>query len=189
MKEDRIKLHELQNIVRLIKKVNCSSYATIAEIAKEAGMKKTAVMAYIETCPKLFDLTQVANKGLAVIRVYNSADENPKTEEWLEKMKKMWDKKLHVMCQWYYGYLEFFYIDVDGQSIYRENEYRNTPEKIAELEAMGLKRQRRVYGGLSDTYWREAFMFTDELQKTLEEPGWTTDFEEVKEEAHKQAER
>ena len=57
--EDRKKLHEIQNIVRLIKKVNCTTYALITEIAKEAGMKKTAVMAFIETYPKLFDLVEV----------------------------------------------------------------------------------------------------------------------------------
>ena len=59
MKEDRVKLHEIQNIVRLIKKVNCSSYATIAESAKEVGMKKTAVMAaYLNSNAKVVSYGQ-----------------------------------------------------------------------------------------------------------------------------------
>lgn len=183
--EDRNKLTQIQEIVRLIKKVNCTTYALITEIAKEAGMKKTAVMAFIETYPKLFDLVEVKkgnkNLGLGVKFTYNSADENPVTEEWLERKRKEWDKKLHIYSCWYYGWLEFLYIDTDIKDGSRRYwEYRNTEEKVAELEKMGLKRQDRCYGGFGDcSTMKNIYVVTPELLKVLEDNGWTTDYEEV----------
>ena len=182
--EDRNKLTQIQEIVRLIKKVNCTTYALITEIAKEAGMKKTAVMAFIETYPKLFDLVEVKkgnkNLGLGVKFTYNSADENPATEEWLERKRKEWDKKLHIHSCWYYNCLEFLYIDTDIKDHNRYWEYRNTEEKVAELEKKGLKRQDQCYGGLGDcSKMKDIYVVTHELLKVLEDNGWTTDYEEV----------
>jgi hypothetical protein len=42
--EERKQLHEIQRIVYLVKEVNCENWATISEVAKEMGVKKTAVM-------------------------------------------------------------------------------------------------------------------------------------------------
>jgi len=90
----------IKKIVELIQKVDCTRYAMITDTAKEMGVKKTALMEFIDNNPKLFDLVEVGKKGktigLGISRVYQSADENPKTEEWVEKMKAAWNKKIHI---------------------------------------------------------------------------------------------
>ena len=180
--EDRNKLTQIQEIVRLIKKVNCTTYALITEIAKEAGMKKTAVLAFIETYPKLFDLVEVKkgnkNLGLGVKFTYNSADENPATEEWLEVKKKAWEKKIHIGERTYYDCHEYWLIPEDGDG--KERKYRNTPEKIQELVDAGvIKKIRTCYGGWGDARNEEVFIFNDDIRKAIEDYGWTTDYEEV----------
>lgn len=178
---------EIKRIVDLVKKVNCESYVTIAEVAREMGVKKTALMQFVLDNPKLFNVTEwkkrtskntVKNLGLAFRTVYLSADQNPETDEWLQKMQKEWDKKLHVGEQSYYNQHEYFYIPEDTKS---ENDkywlYRNTPEKIQTLVDMGiLKKTETGYGGLSDYYKTVVFLYNCELEKKLRSIGWTTDF-------------
>ena len=179
-----IAIAEVIRITNLVKKVNCSHYALVAEVAKEMGVKKTALMQYIIDNPKLFVCCEYAPKGkvkgLAIDSVYSTPYENPLTDEWLGVMKEKWAKKLHVFGKYYYGYLEFYYIDVDTKDSNRYDEYRNTPKKIKELEDAGiLKRETCGYGGLSDYYQTDTFRVTKELLDRLADAGWTTDFEEV----------
>lgn len=180
-----MEISEIKRIVELIKKVNCENLALISEVAKEMGVKKTALMQFIEDNPKLFKLGEKTKRtkntqttlGLGIFTAYLSAEENPTTEEWMEKMRKAWDKKIHVGEQTYYGYHEYWLIpedDADG----KEGKYRNTPEKIKFLEEKGIiKKVSGGYGGFSDYYRTEYYPYNDEVQKALEDIGWTTDFD------------
>ena len=179
-----IKIEEIKRITELVKKVNCEYNALISEVAKEMGVKKTALMQFILDNPKLFKTeerfkytkNEKKSVGLAIRYVYLTPEENPDTEEWLAKMRKAWENKIHIGEQTYYGYHEYFYIpedDVDS----KESKYRNTPEKIKFLEEQGIiKKTSGGYGGLSDYYRTEYYPYTDEVQKALEKIGWTTDF-------------
>ena len=192
IRKHELQITEVHHIVSLIQKVNCSTYALITETASELGIKKTALMQYIEDNPKLFDVIEATSRsakgvvktlGLGIKRVYLTPEENPKTEEWLEKMKALWEKKIHISSQYYYSQLEFHHIAVDSPGDGRKNLYRNTPEKIQELEEAGLITKSECwYGGLSDSYKIETYRVNSEDIKKIEEAGWTTDWEEVLEE-------
>ena len=170
----------IKKIVELIQKVDCTRYAMITDTAKEMGVKKTALMEFVDNNPKLFDLVEVAKKGktvgLGISRVYLSAEENPKTEEWIEKMKVEWKKKIHIGERTYYGYHEYWFIPEDNGSN-EESEYRNTSEKIKELADAGvIKKVTKCYGGWGDARNEEVYLFSDEVKKAIEDYGWATDF-------------
>lgn len=178
MKSTDLNISEIQRIVNLIQKVDCQNYALITDTAKELGIKKTALMQYIEDNPKLFKLVEVVKpkpKGLAISVVFTDPANNPVTEEWLTKMKDEWKNKLYIAGKYYYGYLEFLYIDVDDKDN-RRNEWRNTPEKIQTLIDAGLiKKQTRCVGGLGDCYNWEGYIIDLDTRKALEDAGWELD--------------
>jgi len=184
-----MEISEIHRIVNLLQKVDCTGYALIADVAREMGIKKTALMQYIEDNPKLFKLVEVTKKGksagLGIRTVYLTAEQNPETEEWLNLQKDLWKKKIHISSQYYYGCLEFHHIAVDN-SDGKRNLYRNTPEKIQELEKAGLITKSECwYGGLSDCYKIETYKVNSDVIKKIEEAGWKTDWEEVLEENKK----
>ena len=190
LKKPELQITEIHRIVSLIQKVNCSTFALISETASELGIKKTALMQYIEDNPKLFDIIEATSRsakgvvktlGLAIRKVYLTAEENPATEEWLEKQKALWEKKIHVDEQTYYGQHEFWCFPEEyDQNSRRYHLWRNTPEKFQELEEMGiLKKTTQWYGGFSDSYKRDVYLCNEEILQKLTDAGWTTDFEEV----------
>jgi len=177
-----MEISEIKRIAELLQKVNCESIALISEVAKEMGVKKTALMQFIEDNPKLFKLGEKVKRtkntqttlGLGIMTAYLSADENPDTEEWMEKKKKEWDKKIHVGEQTYYGVHEYWLIPVDSG---KEGQYRNTREKIKFLEKNEIIRKvSGGYGGFGDFHHAEYYPYSEEVQKALEAIWWTTDF-------------
>ena len=185
---------EIRRITELLKKANCSTHALISETARELGVRKTALMQYIEDNPKLFSLGEarsrtakgtVRSHGLAIIKVYPTPEENPDTEEWLEARKKEWEKKIHVGEQTYYGQHEYWLIPEDDpkQALDVNRKlglYRNTPEKIRFLEDKRIIRKvSGGYGGFGDYHETEYYPYGEDVQKALEEIGWTTDFKET----------
>ena len=180
-----MEISEVKRIVELLKKVNCARIALISEVAKEMGVKKTALMQFIEDNPKLFKIIEHQSKsakgwvktvGLAIQEVYLTPEENPDTEEWMEAKKKAWDKKIHVGEQTYYGCHEYWLIPEDDVTS-KEGKYRNTRGKIKFLvEKEIIKKVSGGYGGFSDFHHAEYYPYNDEVQKALEEIGWTTDF-------------
>ena len=183
-------ISEIRRIAELLKRANCTSFALVSEIAKEMGVKKTTLMQFIEDNPKLFRLGEAfkhtkitkTSLGLSVITAYLTAEENPDTEEWMERMKKEWENKIHVGEQTYYGCHEYWLIPEDDpksdNDTYRKmGLYRNTPEKIKFLVEKGIiKKVSGGYGGLGDYYRTEYYPYDDNVQKALEDIGWTTDF-------------
>ena len=185
-----MEISEILRIVNLLKKVDCAKHALIADVAKEMGIKKTALMQYIEDNPKFFDVIEATSRtakgvvktlGLAIKNVYLTPEDNPGTEEWLAKQKALWEKKLHVDEQLYYSQHEFWCFPEEyDQNSRRYHLWRNTPEKFRELEEKGiLKKTTQWYGGFSDSYKRDVYLCNEEILQKLTDAGWTTDFEEV----------
>lgn len=191
LKERDMEISEIKRITELIQKVNCQRIALVSEVAKEMGVKKTALMQFIEDNPKLFKIIEhqsrsakgwVKTVGLAIQKVYLIPDDNPDTEEWLEKKKAEWDKKIHVGERNYYGCHEYWLIPEDfipeNNTLFKEGAYRNTPEKIKELADAGvIKKVTACHGGIGDCCNEEVYMFNDEVKKAIEDYGWTTDFD------------
>lgn len=180
-----MEIKEIIRITGLLKKVNCQNFALVSEIAKEMGVKKTALMQYIEDNPKLFRLHEVKDskgnaKGLAVECAYQTAVENPWTNEWVEAKKKEWERKVFVSEMSYYGQHEFWYIGTDREDgWFRAGLWRNTPEKIQGLVDAGLLEEvSGVYGGLGDSYNWKGLMLTPKARRALEDAGWETVFPE-----------
>ena len=180
-KLSELQISEVHRIVSLIQKVNCSTFALVTETASELGIKKTALMQYIEDNPKLFDVTKATSKsakgvvkslGLAIRKVYLTPEENPDTEEWLEIQKKVWEKKIQVFEQTYYGQHEFWYLAADDEKG-RKNLWRNTPEKIQTLiDAGAIKMKKSGYGGFSDYYNWEGLLLTPDAAEAITKLGW-----------------
>ena len=177
----KLQITEIHRIVSLIQKVNCSTFALISETASELGIKKTALMQYIEDHPKLFDVIEATSKstkgvvktlGLAIRKVYLTAEENPVTEEWLAVKKKEWEKKNYVFEQSYYGQHEFWFLAVDDNSK-RRNLWRNTPEKIQTLiDAGAIEMKTTGYGGFGDYHKWEGLLLTPDAKEAITKLGW-----------------
>lgn len=187
-----MEISEIKRITELLQKVNCECIALISEVAKEMGVKKTALMQFIEDNPKLFKLDEKVKRtkntkttlGLGIRTAYLSADKNPDTEEWIEAKKKAWEKKIHIGERRYYDCHEYWLVPEEGDG--KERKYRNTPEKIQELVDAGvIKKIRTCYGGWGDARHEEVFIFNDDVKKAIEDYGWTTDFDEVSANAEK----
>ena len=176
-----LQISEIHRIVSLIQKVNCSTFALISETASELGIKKTALMQYIEDHPKLFDVIEATSTtakgviktlGLAIRKVYLTPEENPVTDEWLAVKKKEWENKIQVFEQTYYGQHEFWYLAVDDERG-RKNLWRNTPEKIqALIDAGAIKMEKSGYGGFSDYCNWEGLLLTPDAVEAITKLGW-----------------
>ena len=185
-----MEISEINRIVNLLQKVDCTWYALIADVAREMGIKKTALMQFIDDNPKNFRIQEITitsakgvkkTLGLGIQKVYLTAEQNPETEEWLAKQKADWEKKLHVYEQTYYGQHEFWCFPEEyDQDSRRYHLWRNTPEKFQELVDKGiLKKTTQWYGGLGDSYQRDVYLCNDDILQKLADAGWTTDWEEV----------
>ena len=176
-----LQITEIHRIVSLIQKVNCSTFALISETASELGIKKTALMQYIEDHPKLFDVIEatstsakgvVKTLGLAIRKVYLTPEENPVTDEWLAVKKKEWENKIQVFEQTYYGQHEFWYLAADDERG-RRNLWRNTPEKIqALIDAGAIKMKKSGYGGFGDYHNWEGLLLTPDAKEAITKLGW-----------------
>ena len=176
-----LQISEIHRIVSLIQKVNCSTFALISETASELGIKKTALMQYIEDHPKLFNIIEatstsakgvVKTLGLAIRKVYLTPEENPVTDEWLAVKKKEWENKIQVFEQTYYGQHEFWYLAADNGKE-RRNLWRNTPEKIqALIDAGAIKMEKSGYGGFSDYYNWDGLLLTPDAAEAITKLGW-----------------
>ena len=176
-----LQITEIHRIVSLIQKVNCSTFALISETASELGVKKTALMQFIEDNPKLFDIIEATitsakgvkkTLGLGIRNVYLTAEENPVTEEWLAAKKKEWENKIQVFEMSYYDRHEFWYLTVDNERE-RKNLWRNTPEKIQKLIDAGVIEMKTTgYGGFGDYYNWEGLLLTPDAAEAITKLGW-----------------
>ena len=176
-----LQISEVHRIVSLIQKVNCSTFALVTETASELGIKKTALMQYIEDHPKNFSIQEITSTsakgvkktlGLGIKNVYLAPEENPLTEEWLDIKKKEWEKKIQVFEETYYYQHEFWYLAADDGKE-RRNLWRNTPEKIqALIDAGAIKMKKSGYGGFTDYYNWEGLLLTPDAAEAITKLGW-----------------
>lgn len=153
--KDQLTLDSIQQIYRLCSAADCSSEVPVTELAKELSVKKTLLMSFILENDKCF-LVKNSPKGLLVTNVFLSPDRNPCTEEWLNRTKQEWKRKLYV-SQWNcHGYLEEYYLPEEFSCSEYEHKqpnnerntflWRNTEEK---LKSLGEK--RHYHQGIGST--------------------------------------
>ncbi len=172
-------IQDIARTVRLTKMVNCTNSVLISEVAKEMGVRKTALMAFIDQNPLLFKVTEMKDargktKGLAIMQCYEDEVQNPMSDAWLRKHKADWEKRLQVSEMSYYGVREFLFIQEDSPNDgLRYHLWRNTPEKIGSLAGAGLITKTKTgYGGFGDYHPWEGYLLTKQMRQALEKAGW-----------------
>ena len=76
-----MEISEINRIVNLLQKVDCTWYALIADVAREMGIKKTALMQFIDDNPKNFSIQEItitSAKGVKKTNLMQFIDDNPK---------------------------------------------------------------------------------------------------------------
>lgn len=162
----------------LLIKANCSDYASIAELSKELKVLKTELMEFIENNEKLFNTIQNKKLGLCIKNVYLNIDDNPNTEEWLDKMKHKYEKHIIVTdidnCGSHAGYA----IIEDKENLCQNKEYlwRNTKSKIYYLYDQHLIMNMPVVLGSGYSSYAmniDNVIICGDWQKKLKDLGWT----------------
>lgn len=163
---------------KLLIKANCSDYASIAELSKELKVLKTELMEFIENNEKLFNTIQNKKLGLCVKNVYLTPADNPKTEEWLDKMKHQYEKHIIVTDIDNYGSHTGYAIIEDKENTYRNKEYlwRNTKSKIEYLKSQQIIKDSIIimgsgYSGCAMNM--DNVIICGDWQKKLTDLGWT----------------
>ena len=127
------------------------------------------------------------NPGLLVVDVFASSADNYTQPEFLERLRKQWERTIHVST-----YVEYVpkgdYIPVDthrkdrcdcvcadGED-HRKNYHlwRNTPEKVARIQEAGHCRRDYYWGGGDglSKIWFDHCVNAEDI-KALEDEGWT----------------
>lgn len=181
MKE--IQIESIVRIVRLLQKANNEPAVLVSETAKEMGVKKTDLTEFILSHPGLFRTTS-DKKGLRISNAFTREDNNPYSPLWLERQQREWAKTLYV-AQWdCYGQKEHHYLPQDDEhhsyddKRYSDmiNKWRNTREKIAEVEKSG-----HFFNGTGSTGMFSGtalpYCLNTEHMKALIDEGWTLEGE------------
>jgi len=200
-----ITLETIKEAVDLLKRFSTKEFVTIAELSKELKISKIELMKFIESNPKLFRLSErwepkektvtvnrsgcrykekisVRGKalGVCVDRVFRSPEENDLTDEWLEVMKKTYEKFINISVIDDYGHVIGYQVVEDTG---RTGEWRNTKEKIQWLLSEGFVcPTTHNFGCFGDSYSRKfEYGISSRDIENLKELGWTTNgFEKVK---------
>lgn len=162
----------------LLIKANCSDYASIAELSKELKVLKTELMEFIENNEKLFNTIQNKKLGLCVKNVYLTPADNPKTEEWLDKMKHKYEKHIIVTDIDNYGSHAGYAIIEDKENTCRNKEYlwRNTKSKIEYLKSQQIIKDSIIIMGSGYSGYAmnmDNVIICGDWQKKLTDLGWT----------------
>ena len=181
-------IREIKRRFDLLKMANNERYCLLSELAKELKVRKTDLMQFVIDNPTLFKKGSVERKGknmgACLLDVYLLPEDNPKTEEWLQKQVAEKAKYIHISEFDNYGIIEGYFIDIDieNDSSNKNREYlwRNTKQKVQEIQSLGVTHQYTFYlGGYGDCnkYPKEYAVSPEGLRK-LKEAGWT--FNELK---------
>lgn len=193
-------ISEIKKRVELLQKAGLQKTVLISDVAKEMKVRITDLMEYILDNPKLFSTEEVWSwkketyyehmpwgkvkntrsvhdkcKGLGITTVYESPEENWRTDEWLEK-KIRENRKTIWISKWdNYGVIEGKYIAADAEDKYRKHLWRNTLEKIEEIKKTGVVSEGTFYiGGYGDcTSHDMKTCINDDGIAKLREMGWT----------------
>lgn len=185
----------------LLKKANLQDSVLVKDLAKEINVRVTDLMQFILNNPKLFSTKEIWSlkrktsyyyvcgkkykdtklvrdklKGLGISEAYLRAEDNFRTDEWLEKQKREYRKTIWVSKWDNYGTIEGEYINGEtDDSEYRYHLWRNTHEKIDKLRDMGVLFETSFFiGGFGDCSEHKCdTAINSNGKKKLEEDGWT----------------
>lgn len=187
----------------LLRKANASPYILVPELAKELKITKTVLTKYIIENTKLFytetcysyktkkfissfagrkyrDEKQVKNRnlGMGILNVYLLPEDNYRTDEWLISQIKGKAKYFHISEYDNYGYIGGYYIayDTDTQDEFRRYKWRNTADKVNDLQKRFKLRKAAYYiGGFGDSSLCEpnGFEITLDQINELKKEGYT----------------
>lgn len=116
--------------------------------------------------------------GACLFDVYLLPEDNPKTEEWLQKQIVEKAKYIYISEFNNYGCIEGYFVVIDKEDSSNKNKewlWRNTEQKVKAIESLGVTHKRTFYfGGYGDCIEHpvEYAISSDGLQK-LKQAGWT----------------
>ena len=131
-----MEIKEIKEKFRLLQTITGKQHVHVATLAKECKVKQTDLMLFIENNPKLFSGAQYELKrkpiGFHLTAVYESPEENPTTQEWVDKQRNEKSKYVYVKEYDNYGRISGYYIQVDkeGDDRLRSFLWRNTADKL-----------------------------------------------------------
>jgi hypothetical protein len=191
----------------LLKLVKGTSSVKVTELAKELKTTSTKLMGEIMSHPKLFECvtlteqkqirvrndakwermtgnkysaeTKYKNLGAFVSKVFLSAEENYKTDEWLHLQLRTKEKYLYIAEFDNYGSIDGYYIPIDDdvKDEYRKHLWRNTATKVKAIkERFSLDQAASWMGGYGDSYLSKPKGYNISLNdiNTLKKEGWQT---------------
>lgn len=179
-------IQEIKRRFELLKMANDKQYCSVSELAKELKVRKTDLMQFIVDNPKLFVKTNVTvvnkNIGACLSDVYLLPEDNPGTEEWIQKQIVEKEKYIYISEFDNYGVIEGYFITIDKESNSNRKEWiwRNTKEKVEEIQSLGVTYEHIFYfGGFGDCAEHKVeYAISPEGLQKLKQEGWT--FNELK---------
>lgn len=199
-----MEISKIKSTFELTKTLTNKSSVLIPLLAKKLRISDVELMQLIEENSKLFfteplysykkvikksrlwpnskqtysytDYEKSKNLGLAISEVYLKAEDNYRTDEWLQKQINEKKKYIHVCESDNYGYIQGYYLNKDEEDDkYRTHLWRNTLEKLTWLKDNNyIGETSFVYGGFGDSYTSKypygiSLGAIEELKKL----GWT----------------
>lgn len=195
-----LEISEIKSKFELLKKATLQNTIIVKDLAKELKVSITDLMQYIEEHPQLFATEEVWSykakqnyyyvcgkkctetvsvkdklKGLGISSVYLKPEDNYRTDEWLKKQERIFDKTIWISKWDNYGSIEGEYVNGDYNDKFRSHLWRNTPVKIKELKEIGALYDTTFFvGGYGDCTQHECkTAINAEGKKIAEENGWT----------------
>lgn len=129
-KVDELSIDIIKKRFHQIQKISLSNNVPFTALSKELGVRKTALMDFIELNPYLFEVKAIkGQKELHICDVFSRICDNIKTEEWLNLKREEYDKALELDFLSDWGCIYGCYLEV-SHSDHRKDEYLNTKEKL-----------------------------------------------------------
>ncbi len=110
--------------------------------------------------------------GACLFDVYLLPEDNPKTEEWLQKQIVEKAKYIYISEFDNYGCIEGYFIVIDKEGSSNKNKewlWRNTEQKVKKIQSLGATHKATFYFGGYGDYTEhpvEYAISSDGLQKT-----------------------
>lgn len=140
-------IKEIKRRFEALKKVYGALYCPVALLADELGVRRSDLMFFIMENPKLFEIRKSkmedvrkefgvhAVPGVVVWKVFADARFNPEAEEFVDEKRKENERVVFVNGYDSEWYMVMDYL-LDEKS--RRAMWRNTREKMAEIEKLGI---------------------------------------------------
>lgn len=194
-----MKLSDVKERFDLLRTVNCSTFVTIVELAKELKTSKTNLLKFVHENPKLFQTSEhwsyksvkkterlpngksysynmsVKNKslGLCIDGIFDKPEENDQTPEWLDLQIITHAKSLWLSHADNYGLFEGYYIEPSTSD--KKKYYGNTQEKLENLKIRNLVGEFFWWvGGFGDcAKCEKPYGISKTSIKILKSEGWS----------------